>query len=1180
MRLKNTALCCAFAWSPAVLGNPPLLATASYSGAMDENFSSDAFLEIRLVDVKVTDDTELPVVGRVRLQDRAHRVDWSPYAGPQGIIGVSCGNGCVYIFSAAEVLAAGPNGGGEEVSDQPRGLLWIVREHAGLAVRGFHFNPSKPHFFATGADDGVWRVWTLQDGATGGVCAPTKVSVISNVPNSGAIVHLQWHPKYAHIFATATVNGVINVWNLKMATRVTALNVSKASHGAQITAIAWNPTAATQLVVGLDDGNPVLQVWDLRTGVVPLREMSGHTGGITGLAWSEQESSMVASCGADGRTMWWDPNTGKKLGELQPVGQYLVDVQWCPVLPAVIATSSFAPLLCVSTAQDVSSSGGDTLSAVPKWLQKPCGASVNMSLAVASLAPGTEHDIVVSSVNGVPMSPNMTEEQQLFERLAQFPRGSPERTQWLRDTHHELLAAFSSAQNSRQPILDFLNEGAAPKKGGSGAGSGRAGEDDDDPFTAISHENQKSYEDRTSELIVSGKIEEAVDLCMDEHCFDDAFAIAFLSGGEMVRKVHQRYIAHVAAVNPQKRHVLYAGAIASGDYRPLIQANVPWKEVLSAIVAFVVGDGFANACNLLGDALRDQKNYEGAYHCYVCARNVDAVVDLWRLENRPSREVVQDTILLEETTQRAASGEYLAHCMCDYGMKLLTDGHPKDAVQYLQRAACLGDHTATVLVDRMKYLFNLAHPENSAPYVPAPVSDAQSPACQAFLAAAEERRMRDLQEQEQKQAQAQPQTHAVAPQQHHQQGQPPMPSQGPPQLPAMPPQNQCYVNPMAMPGQPQPPQSGYPPAAGYMPPMGAPAAASQPPQQPQHPPSLFPHKSVAGGLPPPPGGSAPLRPPLMPGAGAAPPPPSHGPSVYGNATPVSNGMSGAPVVAPPISPHSQSGGGAPMGMSASDNRSLSPSALPTGLTNPLAASPNGAIGQPKPRLMPHPVSSYSSMRTPITGTTPAATAPPPPGPPSSSAMPSRAPSQPGSLYSVTAPPTQPLVTPPPATPPPVTQPSPYQAAPAQPPQRLDPVYGGGASSMLKPTPPPPGPPRPAMVSTSPPHPQSSPARAQYPGALLASVNSAQFKSPLQGQLVQRLQQIIPMIAEPRRRAAVEQAAVELIHQLQQGMLPEELVQMLMHFCANAGTPNAAQAWAQLSQRYPGAIQGFANLCYL
>lgn len=134
--------------------------------------------------------------------------------------------------------------------------------------------------------------------------------------------------------------------------------------------------------------------------------------------------------------------------------------------------------------------------------------------------------------------------------------------------------------------------------------------------------------------------------------------------------------------------------------------------------------------------------------------------------------------------------------------------------------------------------------------------------------------------------------------------------------------------------------------------------------------------------------------------------------------------------------------------------------------------------------------------------------------------------------------------------------------------------------MMKPQPPPPVLPRPAMGSAPPPPPQSSASGAEYPASLLASVSPAQFASPLHGQLVQRLQQIIPAIADPRRRTAVEQAAVEVIRQLQQGMLPEELVHMLVHFCANAGTPSATQAWTQLAQRYAGAVQAFANLSYL
>ncbi|KAL7700225.1 protein transport protein Sec31 [Lotmaria passim] len=1147
MRLKSTNLCCAFVWSPAVLGHPPLLATASYSGAMDENFSNDAFLEIRLVDVKVTDETDLPVVGRVRLPDRAYRVDWSPYTGDQGIIGVACGNGCVYIFSAKEVLAEGPNGGHQEASERPRGLLWMVKEHAGHAVRGFHFNPAKPHFFATGADDGVWQVWTLQDGATGGVCAPTKISVIANVPNSGAIVHLQWHPKYAHIFATATASGVVNVWNLKMATRVTALNVSKASHGATITAIAWNPTAATQLVVGLDDAHPVLQMWDLRTGVVPLREMAGHTGGITGLAWSEQEASMVASCGGDGRTMWWDPNTGEKLGELQKVEQYLVDVQWCRALPAVLATSSFDPMLCVSTAQDVSNAGGDKLSAVPKWLIKPCCASVNMSLTVASLVPGTNHDLMLNNLHNLPMSPKTTEDQKVMQQMLKFPAGTPERTQWLRDNHHDLLAAFASAQSSRQPILDFLNAESDQPNAAARAGHGRNDDDDDDPFAAISHENQKSYEDRSSELVASGKIDEAVDLCMDEHCFDDAFAIAFLSGGELIRKVHQRYVAYIAATDPKKRHVLFAGAIASGDFRALIQADVPWKEVLSAIVAYVTGDGFAESCNMLGDVLREQQNYEGAYHCYVCARNVDAVVDLWRLENRPSREVVQDTILLEETTQRAASGAYLAHCMCDYGMKLLTDGHPEAALQYLQRASRIGDHTAAVLVDRMKYLYDVSQEKPTVPYEPAPVSDEQSASCQAFLAAAEERRLRDLHEQQQQQQEQQrmssPHPSAMP------QPQPQQPQPQPQPRPQPQPQPQPQSSPMMVGGG----------AGGYMARPAAPPSnvmggfapgAPMPPQNYLRPSSERPAPytaSAAPGLPPPPPPPQPqqplssnnpsARPPLMPNTASSllpgrssssmpPPPPTSNGSVAYN---VNHHNPGTVTGMPPPPPSAGSGAG----VAAGGVSALTPNRMSS-------SNASSALGQPKPRLMPHPVSSFSSMRGPNSAGAVPAGPPPPPPPSSASSLGSRAASQPASLYDVTA------------------QPPPPQPLQPQQPQQTPP-------------------PRPGMPSAAGAAPQAPPPQ---PTASLASVNPAQLPAPLHGQVVQRLQQLVPYIADPRRRAAVEQAAMELVRQMQLNLLPEDLLKLLLYFCNSAGTPAAAQVWAQITDRYGQGVQPYANLRYL
>lgn len=101
-----------------------------------------------------------------------------------------------------------------------------------------------------------------------------------------------------------------------------------------------------------------------------------------------------------------------------------------------------------------------------------------------------------------------------------------------------------------------------------------------------------------------------------------------------------------------------------------------------------------------------------------------------------------------------------------------------------------------------------------------------------------------------------------------------------------------------------------------------------------------------------------------------------------------------------------------------------------------------------------------------------------------------------------------------------------------------------------------------------------------PTASLASVNPAQLPAPLHGQVVQRLQQLVPYIADPRRRAAVEQAAMELVRQMQLNLLPEDLLKLLLYFCNSAGTPAAAQVWAQITDRYGQGVQPYANLRYL
>jgi hypothetical protein len=94
------------------------------------------------------------------------------------------------------------------------------------------------------------------------------------------------------------------------------------------------------------------------------------------------------------------------------------------------------------------------------------------------------------------------------------------------------------------------------------------------------------------------------------------------------------------------------------------------------------------------------------------------------------------------------------------------------------------------------------------------------------------------------------------------------------------------------------------------------------------------------------------------------------------------------------------------------------------------------------------------------------------------------------------------------------------------------------------------------------------------------VNPAQFLAPLHSQIVRRLQNRVLPVADPRRREVLEPAAMELVRQMQQNLLPEDLLKMLLYFCDTAGTPTAPQVWAQIAERYGQVVQPYANLRYL
>jgi protein transport protein SEC31 len=163
-----------------------------------------------------------------------------------------------------------------------------------------------------------------------------------------------------------------------------------------ITAVAWNPEVATQLVTASeDDDNPVIMLWDLQQAHAPSKILSGHSKGILSLSWCGMDSELLLSCGKDNRTICWNPKTGEMVGEFPQNNNWAFDVQWSPRNPNLLSTASFDGKVSIYSLQSNYESESApaepavndpfappvvhhqpfSLKQPPKWYRRPVGAT-------------------------------------------------------------------------------------------------------------------------------------------------------------------------------------------------------------------------------------------------------------------------------------------------------------------------------------------------------------------------------------------------------------------------------------------------------------------------------------------------------------------------------------------------------------------------------------------------------------------------------------------------------------------------------------------------------------------------------------------------------------------------------------------------------------------------------------
>ncbi|OAA66790.1 ribosome biogenesis protein [Niveomyces insectorum RCEF 264] len=214
----------------------------------------------------------------------------------------------------------------------------------------------------TGDNDGVIYVTTRTDG--GGFVTDTRPFV----GHTSSVEDIQWSPSEASVFASASSDGTVRIWDVRSKSRKPALSVRVSD--TDVNVMSWSRQTTHLLATGAEDG--AWGVWDLRqwkpsgngngnggsaAGIAkanPLASFHYHTEQITSIEWHPTDDSIVAVAAGDNTVTLWDlaveldDEESRDTAGVQDVPPQLLfvhyhsnvkEVHWHPQIPgALVAT--------------------------------------------------------------------------------------------------------------------------------------------------------------------------------------------------------------------------------------------------------------------------------------------------------------------------------------------------------------------------------------------------------------------------------------------------------------------------------------------------------------------------------------------------------------------------------------------------------------------------------------------------------------------------------------------------------------------------------------------------------------------------------------------------------------------------------------------------------------------------
>ena len=159
----------------------------------------------------------------------------------------------------------------------------------------------------TGDNDGQIFATTCSDGGKWNTDNKPFVGHQSSVED------IQWSPNEKNVFASASSDGTVKVWDVRSKSKKPAVSVAVSK--TDVNVISWSHQTTHLLATGADDGE--WAVWDLRQWKPvsndasnpvpkPVASFNFHKEQITSVEWHPTDDSIVAVAAGDNTLTLWD----------------------------------------------------------------------------------------------------------------------------------------------------------------------------------------------------------------------------------------------------------------------------------------------------------------------------------------------------------------------------------------------------------------------------------------------------------------------------------------------------------------------------------------------------------------------------------------------------------------------------------------------------------------------------------------------------------------------------------------------------------------------------------------------------------------------------------------------------------------------------------------------------------